>query len=262
MNALDFTSDHSGRLQAVIAAYLNAFQSGRPPDRETWLADHADLADDLRAFLADYDQFQVLAAPLREVAGAPPTVAYDGAVSSPDGTPEEADSVAATTTGMRVGYFGDYELRRVLGIGGMGIVYEARQNSLDRIVALKMIPAGRFVGEIDRRRFRNEAEAVAKLDHPHIVPVYEVGVYEGHNYFSMKRIEGTSLAAHLSEYRDRPRQAARLVAIVARAVHHAHQRGVLHRDLKPSNILLDPRGQPHLTDFGLAKWLKAGSAPS
>ncbi len=137
----------------------------------------------------------------------------------------------------------------------MGIVFEARQRSLDRIVAVKMIRAGRFAGKEDVRRFQNEAEAVAKLDHPHIVPVYEVGEHEGDSYFSMKRIDGTSLASRLGGFLDRPREAARLVATVAQAIYHAHQRGVLHRDLKPSNILLDAKGEPHVTDFGLAKRL-------
>ncbi|MFI5456287.1 MAG: protein kinase [Isosphaerales bacterium] len=259
-----------GSLQALIGAYLDAVQSGRPVDRETWLAAHPDLADGLRTFLADYDRFQELAAPLRDVAGAAAgaasTVSHEGtgfslgSGSSPDMTSEGGVSAAPPASGTRVRYFGDYELLRTLGEGGMGIVYEARQRSLDRIVALKMIRAGRFAGEEDLRRFRNEAEAVAKLDHPHIVPVYEVGEHEGHHYFSMKRIDGTSLAANLSGYRDRPREAARLVATVAKALHHAHQRGLLHRDLKPSNMLLDAKGEPHLTDFGLAKRLQGPGA--
>jgi len=266
----DSASERSERFQALIGAYLDAVQSGRPVDREAWLAAHPDLAGDLRAFLADYDQFQELAAPLRDVAGAAAgaaaTVSHEsaglsiGSGASPDVTFEGGDSAAPPAAGTRVRYFGDYELVRTLGEGGMGIVFEARQRSLDRIVALKMIRAGRFAGDDDLRRFRNEAEAVAKLDHPHIVPVYEVGEHEGHNYFSMKRIDGTSLAANLSGYRDRPREAARLVAAVAKALHHAHQRGVLHRDLKPSNILLDAKGEPHLTDFGLAKRLEGPGA--
>ena len=264
--AMNLSSDHSARLEALIGEILGAMQSGRPVERDIWLAAHPDLAEGLRAFLADYDQFQNLAAPLRDVADGAATVAHETAGywiasgPSPVMSYESGDAAASPAVGTSVQYFGDYERLRTLGEGGMGIVFEARQRSLDRIVALKMIRAGRFAGEDDLRRFRNEADAVAKLDHPHIVPVYEVGEHEGHNYFSMKRIDGTSLAANLSGYRDRPREAARVVAKVARAVHHAHQRGVLHRDLKPSNVLLDAQGEPHLTDFGLAKRLQDNGA--
>ena len=176
------------------------------------------------------------------------TAAASGAEARPRG--RRADGLAA---GQKVRYIGDYETISVLGQGGMGVVYKARQLTLNRLVALKMIRNAEFANEDQVRRFQGEAEAVATLDHPGIVPIFEVGTFEDQRYFSMKLIEGQGLDRKLEELAKDPRAAARVVAEVADAVNHAHQRGILHRDLKPANILVDGEGHAHVTDFGLAK---------
>ena len=155
---------------------------------------------------------------------------------------------------------GEYELQQVIGKGGMGIVYLARQKQLDRMVAVKMIRGGMLADESDVRRFNTEAQAAARLHHPGIVPVHQFGKHKEHHFFSMSYVAGTDLQRKINSDSIEPKVAARYVRDVARAIEHAHQKGVLHRDLKPANVLIDHQDKVHVTDFGLAKHIDADSS--
>jgi serine/threonine protein kinase len=235
------------RLDEAIATYLKAVKVGSADSaktrRQEWLALHPDLADELRAFFADQDRFEHLAAPLRMVLPSAPVISHHPPFTQ----------------------IGNYELLEEIARGGMGVVYKARQINLNRIVALKMLRAGPQATPADLQRFRTEFEAVAQLDHPNIIPIYEVGDYSGQPFFSMKLVEEGNLATKVKGWAvtagcpARTGQIATLMLKVAAAVHFAHQRGILHRDLKPANILINSRGEPYVTDFGLAKRINSSS---
>ena len=226
-------------LDAAIAEYMQAADAGHAPDRHEFLERHWYLTDGLMSFFRDEDR-------LKRAAGLPRTLPRAGA-----GRSSKSDLGHEPADGRAVGQF---ELLNEIARGGMGVVYKARHKRLNRVVALKTIlPGVSCSTEVLVKRLRAEARVVAALDHPNIVPLYEIGEDRGYPYLILKLIPGGDLDRHQARLGRNPRAAARLIARVARTVHYAHSHGVLHRDLKPSNILLDRAGNPHVTDFGLAK---------
>ncbi len=221
-------------VDGILAEYLVAFDRGEAPPVEEFLARHPEHRAELAAFLADDEAIDRFAGP-----SAPTHGVIRG------GAEEEAPLE-----------FAGHEILGTIGRGGMGVVYRARDPRLGRVVALKRIGSGRLATEEERRRFETEARAIANLDHPNVIPIHAVGESDGQAWYTMRLVDGPCAADVLGELVASPRRAARLVALVARAVHHMHQRGVLHRDLKPSNILLEGGDHPFVTDFGLARSLE------
>jgi len=217
----------------ILSAYLARLQAGERPDRRAILREHPELASTLECLEV-----------LEKLGPKPEDI-------SPDGLPYGKDVLPAVGELPRA--FGNYQLLSEIGRGGMGVVYKARQEDLDRVVAVKMILSSHLASAEQVRRFQAEARAAAKLRHSHIVPIHEVGQCNGQDYFTMEYIEGQSLAQRIAQVPIDVPTAVRIVSMIARAVEYLHREGIVHRDLKPSNILLDAQGEPYLTDFGLAK---------
>jgi serine/threonine-protein kinase len=226
-------ADRDALLARLLSELADAGRRGAQPDVEGLAARHPDVAAELRELWAAAQVADVLTWP------------HVPQAAQPAATPNVPRS------------FGEYDLLEEIGRGGMGVVYRAWHRRLQRLAAVKMVLHGNLAADEDRRRFEAEARAVAHLDHPNIVSLYEAGEIDGQAYFSMRFVEGQTLAAVLARGPMKPREAAGLLEAVCRAVQYAHDRGIVHRDLKPSNILIDDHGQPHVTDFGLAKRLAA-----
>jgi serine/threonine-protein kinase len=237
----------------LLDSYLERLQSGDAPSRAELLRDHPDLAGAAQC-LDMLEELAWLPPTPSPATGAPTHEPSQPAGATLDFALQSSPLLAQSLHGQAGRTeLGDFELLDEVGRGGMGVVYRARQKSLDRSVAIKMILSSHLASEDQVRRFQAEAKAAAGLSHPNIVNVYEVGVAHGQHYFAMQYVPGRSLAQWIAADDFDLQAGLRLLVPIARAVDHLHRHGILHRDLKPSNILIDPQGQPFVTDFGLAK---------
>ncbi len=252
-------------LEAVIAKFLNAFDAGEKLDRNELLAEHPEIAKSLNAFFEDHDRLLAQRHESKDQLRSLPATMQLGRLADEEHEKTKANvfsQVESQSTDVRAAgerFFGDYQLLQEVSRGGMGVVYKARQLKLNRIVALKMILSGEMAGKEEVLRFQSEAEAAAQLDHPGIVPIYEIGVHHKQYFYSMGFIDGQSLADQLRSGPLTPPQAAALLIKIAQAVDFANAQGVIHRDLKPANILIDADGNPRVTDFGVAKRMEGNS---
>lgn len=259
-------------LDEAFAAYLRSCDDGEVSSREEFLAMFPDLADELKQLMDAADMIGRVTMTngpmgLGAASGVAPgadtiggnSLGFDSGVD-PGATLPMANRPKGDPGPTLPFELGDYQLLKVIGRGGMGVVYLAKQNHLDRMVAVKMIRGGMLADEADVRRFYTEAQAAARLHHPGIVAVHQFGRRAGHHFFSMEHISGSDLQRKLDDEPIDPKLAARYVRDVARAIHHAHENGVLHRDLKPANVLIDDDDRVHVTDFGLAKHMDADSS--
>ncbi len=227
------SNDRDARLEQAIADYLRRIESGQAVDREMFAAQHPDLADELRSFFANRAALERIAEPMR-MWGLNRRSNWEVTLDSQrrrngrrEASTRRKSDTSATTNCSKNSV-----------VAGWALSIKRGKTTLNRLVALKMILSGQLASTEDVQRFKQEAEAAANLDHPHIAPIYETGEHDGKHYFSMKLIEGRSLREALPDLRGDLRTGVKLLSQIARAVHHAHQRGVLHRDLKPANVLL------------------------